>query len=127
MEDTDKICKLLKQVGLKVFTSRDSVNQLLGSEFGGRDLSTGQWQKLAIARCIASDAGIAVLDEPNAALDPIVERTIYNAYREMLKEKTTLFISHRLGAVRVSDKIIVIKDGCVVGNDSHDKLIKECE
>ena len=45
----------------------------------------------------------------------------------MLKEKTTLFISHRLGAVRVSDKIIVIKDGCVVGNDSHDKLIKECE
>ena len=126
----EKIISILKDLSMndlveKLKNGLDTVLTPLNEE--SANLSGGEWQKLAIARCIASDAGIAVLDEPNAALDPIVERTIYNAYREMLKEKTTLFISHRLGAVRVSDKIIVIKDGCVVGNDSHDKLIKECE
>lgn len=92
----------------------------------GAGLSGGEWQKLAVARCVLSPAPIAVLDEPNAALDPVAEATVYAAYRELLKERTTLFISHRLGSVRLSDEILVLRDGALIAMAPHEQLLREC-
>lgn len=123
MEDTDKICKLLKQVGLKEFTSRDSVNQLLGSEFGGRDLSTGQWQKLAIARGILKESSVIFLDEPTAALDPFMETSILKMFLQIAQGKTAIIVSHRIGICKNVDKIIVMKDGEIAEIGKHQELL----
>ena len=123
MEDTDKICKLLKQVGLKEFTSRDSVNQLLGSEFGGRDLSTGQWQKLAIARGILKESSVIFLDEPTAALDPLMETSILKMFLQIAQGKTAIIVSHRIGICKNVDKIIVMKDGKIAEIGKHQELL----
>lgn len=123
MEDTDKICKLLKQVGLKEFTSRDSVNQLLGSEFGGRDLSTGQWQKLAIARGILKESSVIFLDEPTAALDPLMETSILKMFLQIAQGKTAIIVSHRIGICKNVDKIIVMKDGEITEIGKHQELL----
>ena len=92
----------------------------------GAGLSGGEWQKLAVARCVLSQAPIAVLDEPNAALDPVAEATVYAAYRELLRERTTLFISHRLGSVRLSDEILVLQNGSLIAMAPHERLLQEC-
>ena len=123
MEDTDKICKFLKQVGLKEFTSRDSVNQLLGSEFGGRDLSTGQWQKLAIARGILKESSVIFLDEPTAALDPLMETSILKMFLQIAQGKTAIIVSHRIGICKNVDKIIVMKDGEIAEIGKHQELL----
>ena len=123
MEDTDKICKLLKQVGLKEFTSRDSVNQLLGSEFGGRDLSTGQWQKLAIARGILKESSVIFLDEPTAALDPLMETSILKMFLQIAQGKTAIIVSHRIVICKNVDKIIVMKDGEIAEIGKHQELL----
>lgn len=91
------------------------------------DLSGGQWQKLAVARAILSPAQMVVLDEPNAALDPMSELAFYRVYEKNLASKTTLFISHRLGAVKTADKILVIKDKHLIAMDSHDNLMDNCQ
>lgn len=92
----------------------------------GVSLSGGEWQKLTIARCVLAGGRMAVLDEPNASLDPISEATIYKAYRELLTRRTTLFISHRLGSVQMSDEILVLKDGRLLAKDSHKNLMESC-
>lgn len=68
----------------------DALNTLLGSEFDGRDLSIGQWQKLAIARGMFKESSMIVLDEPTAALDPIMETTILKMFLQIAKEKQLL-------------------------------------
>lgn len=91
------------------------------------DLSGGEWQKLTIARSILSPAQIIVLDEPNAALDPMSEMAFYRVYEEMFTSKTTLFISHRLGAVKSADKILVLHNKHLIAMDSHNALMDTCE
>ncbi len=90
------------------------------------DLSGGEWQKLTVARAVLSPAPIAVLDEPNAALDPMSEMAFYHVYEEMLASKTTLFISHRLGAVKSADQILVLQNHHLIAMASHDKLMTTC-
>lgn len=92
----------------------------------GAGLSGGEWQKLAVARCVLSDAPVAVLDEPNAALDSVAEAAIYRVYREMLAHRTTLFISHRLGSVRTADEILVLRDGALLAKEPHEELMRSC-
>lgn len=92
----------------------------------GAGLSGGEWQKMAVARCILSRAPIAILDEPNAALDPMAEAAVYKAYRELLAHRTTLFISHRLGSVRMAEEILVLKDGALAARGTHEELMARC-
>lgn len=91
------------------------------------DISGGEWQKLTIARSLLSPVPVVVLDEPNAALDPSSEETLYKVYEEMLKSKMTLFISHRLGVVKEADRILVLHNKHLIAMDAHDRLMDGCE
>lgn len=89
----------------------------------GTLLSKGQFQRLAIARTCLSDAEIVILDEPTASLDPISEKKIYETCMELLTGKTCVFISHRLGAVRNMDEILVLENGVLCEVGSHEELM----
>lgn len=93
-------------------------------EEGSEDLSGGQWQRLAIARSLASNAPIHILDEPTAALDPVNEAGIYSIFQKIMKRKFTIFITHRLGAARMADEILVLHGGKVAERGSHEELLK---
>ncbi|MGN0182010.1 MAG: ABC transporter ATP-binding protein [Candidatus Ornithomonoglobus sp.] len=97
----------------------------LGREFGGVELSGGQWQKLAIARGLFRDAPIIILDEPTAALDPLVEYEILTDFTEMTKDRTSIIISHRIGICAKADRIIVMKDGQIAEEGAHKELIEK--
>ena len=125
MENTDKIYMLLHQVGLETFISQASVNQLLGNEFGGRELSVGQWQKLAIARGMMKDSSVIFLDEPTAALDPLMETKVLKMFLKIAREKTAIIVSHRIGICKEVDKIIVMKDGKIAEIGNHEELLAE--
>jgi len=103
----------------------DGINTPLGKILeDGVDISGGQWQKVAIARSLLSRAPIKILDEPTAALDPIAESQIYQEFEQLMKGKTTIFISHRLGATKLANEILVIDKGSIAERGSHDELMK---
>ena len=87
------------------------------------DLSGGQWQRVAMARALMNDAPLLILDEPTAALDPLSESRLYEEFGEISKNRTTIFISHRLGSTKLSDHIFVLQDGGVREQGSHEKLM----
>ncbi|MGN1094872.1 MAG: ABC transporter ATP-binding protein [Eubacteriales bacterium] len=91
----------------------------------GIELSIGQWQKLSIARAFYSDSDILILDEPTASLDAIAEQEIYNQFDELRKDKTTIFVSHRLSSATVANKILVIDGGVLIEQGSHAELMKK--
>ncbi len=98
---------------------------LLGKEWpGGVELSSGQWQRLAIARAYLRDAQIIVLDEPTAALDPRAEVAVYRQFSRAAAGRCAVLISHRLGAARLADRIVVLSDGRLVEEGSHDELLE---
>lgn len=125
MENTGKIYMLLHQVGLETFLSQAFVNQLLGNEFGGRELSVGQWQKLAIARGMMKDSSVIFLDEPTAALDPLMETKVLKMFLKIAREKTAIIVSHRIGICKEVDKIIVMKEGKIAEIGNHEELLAE--
>ncbi len=97
----------------------------------GIELSIGQWQKLAIARAFYSTSDILILDEPTASLDPIAEQEIFNQFDILRKDKTTIFVSHRLSSATVATKIIVLEYGELIEEGTHKELMdkggKYCE
>jgi len=96
---------------------------MLSREFDGVDLSGGQWQRVAIARGFFRSHNLIILDEPTAAIDPYEETRIYNRFAEISKNKSAVIVTHRLGSVKLADRIIVMKDGEVVQIGTHEKLI----
>ena len=96
----------------------------LGREFDGVELSGGEWQKVAIARGLNKDADLIILDEPTSALDPLVEYDILKKFIDLTEGKTSVIISHRVGLCKFADRIIVMANGCIVGNGTHQKLLK---
>ncbi|MGQ9619632.1 MAG: ABC transporter ATP-binding protein [Bacteroidales bacterium] len=88
-----------------------------------RELSWGEWQKIALARTIYRNASVMVLDEPSSALDSASEYEIFSRFREIMKEKTVLLISHRFTSVRLADRIIVLERGKIIENGSHSELM----
>jgi len=99
---------------------------VLGKWFeNGHQLSGGQWQKVALARAFMRDAQILILDEPTAALDARAEYDIFQRMRELTEGKTSIFISHRFSTVRLADRILVLEDGELVENGTHDELMAQ--
>ncbi len=97
----------------------------LGKWFkGGQELSGGQWQKIALSRAfMRSQADILVLDEPTAAMDAEAEMSIFNHFRSLTKDQMVVLISHRFSTVRMADKIIVMADGKIIEQGSHEQLL----
>ncbi len=91
------------------------------------ELSGGQSQKLALAKALYKDASVLLLDEPTAALDPISEQEMYLNYAEFSKGKSSVFISHRLASTRFCDRIILIENGKIAEEGSHEALMKRGE
>jgi ATP-binding cassette subfamily B protein len=97
---------------------------LLGKTFsGGTDLSGGQWQRVALARAFVRDAEVIILDEPTAALDARAELELFGKFLDLTRGKTAVLISHRLGAARLADRIIVLDGGRIVEQGTHEALI----
>jgi ATP-binding cassette, subfamily B, bacterial len=98
--------------------------QMLGRRFeGGVDLSTGQWQKISLARAYMRDAQILILDEPTASLDARAEFQVYQRFVELTAGKMAILISHRFSTVRMADRIYVLDAGRIVEAGSHDELL----
>ncbi|HZP22875.1 MAG TPA: ABC transporter ATP-binding protein [Terriglobales bacterium] len=99
-------------------------DQMLGRRFeNGVDLSGGEWQKLALARAYLRDAQLLILDEPTAALDARSEYEVFERFAELTAGKMALFISHRFSTVRMADRIVVLADGQIVEDGSHQQLV----
>ena len=99
--------------------------QMLGRRFeGGVDLSGGEWQKLALARAYLRDAQLLVLDEPTAALDARSEYQVFQRFAELTRGKMALFISHRFSTVRMADRIVVLENGSIAEEGTHDHLTR---
>jgi ATP-binding cassette subfamily B protein len=101
-----------------------SYQQMLGRRFeGGVDLSTGQWQKIALARAYMRDAQILILDEPTASLDARAEFEVYQRFVDLTAGKMAVLISHRFSTVRMADRIFVLEQGRLVEQGSHQQLV----
>ncbi len=94
-------------------------------EKNGMELSIGQWQKLSIARAFYSDSDILILDEPTASLDPLAEQEIFRQFDTLRKDKTTIFVSHRLSSATTADTVLVLDGGRVEEMGRHDVLMAQ--
>jgi ATP-binding cassette, subfamily B, bacterial len=104
----------------------DGYEQVLGKRFRtGVDLSGGEWQKIAIARAYMRDAQLLILDEPTAALDARAEFEVFERFKELSHGKTVVLISHRFSSVRMADRIVVLVDGSVEADGTHDELVQQ--
>ncbi len=126
-EDYETVSYALKNSGAESFVNRlpEKEKTILTREFDetGIGLSGGEQQKLATARMFAKDFDLAILDEPSSALDPIAEYKMYESLIEATKEKTVIYISHRLSSAVLSDKIYVFEEGTVQEQGNHGELM----
>ena len=124
--DSARVKKVIDQVGLTELVNSlpDKERTLLYHENGdGVALSGGEAQKVAIARALYKDAPFVILDEPTAALDPIAEAEIYENFDTLVGDKTAIYISHRMSSCKFCDRIVVINNGRIEEEGSHDSLM----
>jgi ATP-binding cassette subfamily B protein len=89
----------------------------------GRDLSGGQWQKVALGRAFMRDGEVLILDEPTSSLDAEAEAAVFSRLKDLAEGKTALLVSHRFSTVRMADRILVLKNGRIEELGSHDELV----
>lgn len=125
--DEARMLRALTDSGLEKRVGRLSsgVETELTTEFSkdGINLSGGESQKLAIARVFYKNAGLMILDEPSSALDPIAEYQINHAMLQATNDKTVIFISHRLSTTRLADRIVMLENGRIVEQGTHEELL----
>ena len=113
----------LEMVGLE--SLKDKLDYKIG-KYGenSTDLSDGQWQKIALARVLLSDAKMFLLDEPTASMDPIGESKLYEDMMNVMKDRGVIIVTHRLALAKTVDLIAVMRDGGIVGLGSHEELME---
>lgn len=117
------VSKVIAESNFNMTKLNAGVDTILSREFGGQDLSGGEWQRLAIARGLYRTHDVIVLDEPTAAIDPIEEEHVFNAFRKASQNKTSILVTHRLGSVQFADMIIVMDQGRLIEKGTHSELI----
>ena len=125
-EHDEEVWSALEQAGLRslVETMPRGLDTIAGAGFGGdRDLSGGQWQRLALARLLFHASPLIVLDEPVASMDPAGERQAFALLRELAKDKIVLFTTHRYDSLEPGDRVVVLLDGHVAEDGTHAELI----
>jgi ATP-binding cassette subfamily B protein len=125
-DDLEAVRAAASAAGADGFLSKlkNGYQTILSKEFkGGRDLSVGQWQKVALARAFFRDASFIILDEPTAALDPRAERELFDNIRDLTRGKTVLLISHRFSSVRHADRTFVLDKGELIEEGTHEELM----
>ena len=124
----DELQSVVKKVGLGKTVSKlaNGLDTVLGKvKSDSVDLSGGEWQKIALARCNLMNSPVKILDEPTSAMDPIYEAELYKEFKEMSICKTMLLISHRLASVQMVDTIFVLNDGTIVEQGNHTDLLNK--
>jgi ATP-binding cassette subfamily B protein len=124
--DTAAIVRAAERAGADrdIVDLPEGYETLLGPAFiDGTDLSTGQWQRLALARTFFRDAPLVILDEPTAALDAKAEHELFARIGELFADRSVLLISHRFSTVRSANRIYVLNEGRVVESGTHEELV----
>ena len=99
-------------------------DQMVGRRFeGGVDLSGGEWQKFALARAYMRDAQLLILDEPTATLDARAEYEVFQRFADLTRGRMAVLISHRFSTVRMADRILVLADGAIMEQGTHQQLV----
>jgi ATP-binding cassette subfamily B protein len=99
------------------------LSTMLSRDFDGVDLSGGEWQRVAIARGFYRKHQLIFLDEPTAAIDPVEETKLYKTFAQIVKDKTAVIVTHRLGSAKLADRIVVMDGGQIVEQGTHDELM----
>ncbi|MDO4298642.1 MAG: ABC transporter ATP-binding protein [Lachnospiraceae bacterium] len=125
--DKEKEMDIFRKVGMEKWMEKLNISfdQYLYNDFSdsGVEISGGESQKLAIARAVYKEAPFIILDEPTSALDPISEAAVFDDFHQICKEKTCIFISHRLYSCKLCDFILVLHKGKVVQQGTHEELL----
>lgn len=119
------IKNLLTQAGMNLDKFPKGTETMLVREYGGIDLSGGEWQKTAIARGGYKDCDLIVLDEPTAAIDPLEEERLYRKFEQLGKGRTSIIVTHRLGVAGLADRIFVMENGKIAESGSHLQLMEK--
>ena len=101
----------------------DGTDTVMSREFGGTELSGGQWQRTAMARGLYRDHDFIILDEPTSAIDPLEETAVYRLFAEHSRGRTCMLITHRLGSARIADRIVVMDGGRIAEQGKHEELL----
>lgn len=122
-EDKERLQNVIEAVEMQeLVQSIGGPEAPLGREFGGQELSGGEWQKVSLARGLFKDSSLIVLDEPTNSLDPLAEYEVLTKFLGLTRDKTSVIISHRVGICRDADKVVVMKEGRVVECGTHEEL-----
>lgn len=124
----EKIAEALDKAGVELHGKSfpAGLDTMLSREYGGVELSGGQWQRVAIARGLLKECSLLVMDEPTAAIDPLQEYKLYHTFLEAARGRMAVIVTHRLGLARFCDRIAVMKEGRLVGLGSHEGLLQDC-
>lgn len=123
MNNIQRIKDTLGMVGLETLAeTNEGVDINIGRDYGGIELSGGQWQKLSISRALFKESDFMILDEPTSALDPLIESEILRSFLKIAEKKTAIIITHRVGICRYVDKVALMQDGSIIEYGTHNQL-----
>lgn len=127
VNESESIKKVLNATFmLKKAIEIGGIDTIIGKWFGNKDLSIGEWQRIAISRALFKDADIYIFDEPDASLDILKQEELSVVYRKILKNKIRIFITHKVDyAEKVATRIVVLENGCITEDGSHEELMKK--